>query len=239
MSIKLEVSLGEAFDKLTILYIKQQNISDNRKNDIIKEYNYLFNELSNYINDYKYLYNFLFKINLKIWNLMDIIRNNIDKETYYILCNETINLNDARFLIKKKINELSNSNFKEQKGYNIRGLNIILNCDMSIINGLNGAIRYYSIFYDEINLFVISENKDDTINIFKDDPFIKISIIEEEINNTFDKIIINDENIIQQISHSYFINNTKNNQNTDNLSKIEIIYNKLNLDFKIHDEYKN
>ena len=81
MSIKLEVSLGEAFDKLTILYIKQQNISDNRKNDIIKEYNYLFNELSNYINDYKYLYNFLFKINLKIWNLMDIIRNNIDKET--------------------------------------------------------------------------------------------------------------------------------------------------------------
>jgi hypothetical protein len=239
MSIKIEVSLGEAIDKLTILDIKQQNIMDHRKNDILKEYHYLFNELTNYINDYKYLYDILFKINLKIWKLMDIIRNNIDKETYCNLCNETINLNDARFLIKKKINEVSISNFKEQKGYNIRVLNIILNCDLNIINGLNGAIRYYSLFYDEINLYVVNENKINIATIFKDDPFIKILTIDDITDTKNDTITIIDDDIIQRISHSYFINKTINITNTDNLSKIETIYYKLNLDFKIHDDYKN
>ena len=41
MSIKLEISLGEAIDKLTILDIKRDKIVDNRKNDVETEFDYL------------------------------------------------------------------------------------------------------------------------------------------------------------------------------------------------------
>ena len=43
MSIKLEVSIGEALDKLTILDIKKDKIVDvNNKADVVNEYKYLY-----------------------------------------------------------------------------------------------------------------------------------------------------------------------------------------------------
>ena len=75
--IVLEVSLGEALDKLTILDIKCDKIKDERKIDCQKEYDLLYSELKDYVKEFSYHYRILKKINLTIWNLQD----NIHKDT--------------------------------------------------------------------------------------------------------------------------------------------------------------
>ena len=110
--ITLPVSLGEALDKLSILEIKLDMVKDDRRNDVKVEYDLLYAILKEYISD---SYTLLKTVNLDIWNLMDRIRIKCSDEEYMTLCKETIEANDVRFRIKKKINK--NSIIKEQKGY--------------------------------------------------------------------------------------------------------------------------
>lgn len=244
MSIKIHVSLGEALDKLTILEIKKNKIHDNRQNDIITEFNYLSKELKIYTQRHKYLYSILYKTNARIWDCMDIIReSNKPVSDIYEYVDETIVLNDSRYLIKKKINEVCNSFLKEQKGYNIRVLTIILNCDMDTIIILNGAIRYYSFFYDEVILLSISENIQRLKQMFNDDKFIiinNIDINEREKSMNGDCVTVNQNNITVKVSQSFLIKNTNSENDTNNKysNKINNIYQKLGLNVSIFDEYK-
>lgn len=103
MSIKLECSIGEAIDKLTILDIKLEKIKDDRRNDVLIEHSYLTNELKTVINNHKYNYEKLRQINLEIWELQDDIRSfGLSNPSYVNICHDIINLNDARFIVKKR-----------------------------------------------------------------------------------------------------------------------------------------
>jgi hypothetical protein len=246
MSVKLDISLGEAIDKLTILDIKKDKITDSRKIDVENEFEYLLTELKTYVAKYEYYYNILKKTNLKIWELQDTLRSNTSEQNiYYDICDEILNLNDSRYLIKKKMNEVCNSRLKEQKGYSIRMLDIILNCDMNTISILNGAIRYYSFFYDEVNLFSTTEHMAFLHNTFNDDPFINIYCIEkasiDEISKN-DCVSIENTSITVKLLHSFF---NKNNNSTNHIynntysKEINDIYCKLGMNVNIFDEYKN
>jgi hypothetical protein len=244
MSVKLDVSLGEAIDKLTILDIKRDKINDIRKIDVENEFEYLFTELKTYVANYKYYYDILKKTNQQIWELQDTLRsNNCPQNGYYDICDEILNLNDSRYLVKKKINEVCNSKLKEQKGYNIRRINIILNCDIDTINILNGAIRYYSFFYDEVNLFSSDENIMYLNNTFDDDPFIHINILEKVCNNEFsinDYVSIDNTCITVKLLHSFFNkhNNSENYIYNNTYSKeVNDIYCKLGMNVTIFDDY--
>ena len=254
MSVKLEVSIGEALDKLTILDIKKDKIVDvNNKADVVKEYNYLYNELKDFISRNNYYYCILKKVNLEIWDLMDIIRTPIDREKYYLLCDITVNLNDSRFLVKKKINSLSESNLKEQKGYKKRCINIASNIDNNIFILFLGAIRYYSLFYDEV--FVYVKNVQNYNNEFID-PYIHIlpfTTTELIKNDNHDYVIVytTDGNgkpyehieIDKKITHTYFINKKKYDEISNNTYKetldtlINEIYKKLDLEPTISLEF--
>lgn len=115
--VLLEVSLGEALDKLSILEIKLEKIKDQEKlKHVQKEYDTILNQ----IDKNNIYYNQLKQKNLEIWDLMDKLMNqNLDKELddneYNLICRKTVLENDNRFKIKNKINE--NSNLKEQKSY--------------------------------------------------------------------------------------------------------------------------
>lgn len=247
MSVEIHVSLGEALDKLSILEIKKDNINDSRRGDIITELDYLHNKLEIYRQKYKYLYSILYKTNLRIWDCMDIIRERPSHEVYEYI-DETIQLNDSRYLIKKKLNEISNSQLKEQKGYKLRVLNILFGCNTreSTIYILNGAIRYYSFFYDVIEL--ISKSSECEIHlrrIFDDDPFIKVSLFSpcnaDSIANT-DSISIDDTEISVNITHSFFTKKYRSAEGNDNnkySAQIKDIYNKLGVRVNIFDEYRN
>jgi hypothetical protein len=164
MNIELPVSLGEAIDKLTILYIKCQKITDNRKIDVQKEYNILYEKLNKFIEKHKELYISMKKVNLIIWDQMDILRDgSTSDEEYMKLCRECIETNDIRFRIKNKINLISNSHLKEQKSYKINRLIIELNCNEEYFHLFIEPIKYLSYVYDEIII-----NHIGNINVIKD-----------------------------------------------------------------------
>jgi len=121
--MKIEVSIGEIVDKLSILQIKKENIIDKEKlQNVNKEYLYLheivFSELNiNHDDDYLRL----LEVNKTLWKIEDDIR---EKESKKEFDNQFIELarsvyitNDVRANIKKSINIKYGSLFVEEKSY--------------------------------------------------------------------------------------------------------------------------
>jgi hypothetical protein len=122
--MNIEVSHGEIVDKLTILQIKNQNITDPIKLDnIVKEYNYLLsiveNDLGISIESPEYLE--LLSINNELWVIEDDIREKERQkefdEDFIKLARAVYYTNDIRAKIKKEINLKYSSGFIEEKSY--------------------------------------------------------------------------------------------------------------------------
>ena len=119
-----------------------------------------------FISLYNYFYTILKKVNLEIWELQDSIRSDSSNKSFYSLCNEILNLNDSRYLVKKKINEICCSKLKEQKGYNLRNLDIILNVSddfLSITIELESGLDIPS-FSDDVYALIGSLNLESLTN---------------------------------------------------------------------------
>ena len=120
--MKIEVSIGEIVDKLTILQLKKDNIKNDVKlKNIILEYDYLFNIVFNELNIDNTDYNKLFLTNKKLWEIEDKIRQ---KEKMLSFDDDFIDLarnvyitNDIRSDQKKDINLKYKSLFVEEKSY--------------------------------------------------------------------------------------------------------------------------
>jgi hypothetical protein len=194
--LHLPVSLGEAIDKITILDIKLDKIKDNRKNDVQKEYDLLFENLKSFIIDYTQLYKTMKKVNLLIWDMMDVLRDgNVDEESYLKVCKECIEYNDIRFRVKNKINYVSKSLLKEQKSYKINRLIIVINKESNNNEIFLNIIKYLSFIYDEI--IIMSEfNLDYLKNYFNYDITILFkSTVETEIIDYKCRVVIEKEYI--------------------------------------------
>lgn len=122
--MEIEVSVGEIVDKLSILQIKKENITDEIKlGNVTKEYLYLHEIVFAKLNvSYDDQYVRLLKVNKKLWDIEDKIR---DKERNKEFDSEFIELarlvyftNDKRAEIKKEINLKYSSTFVEEKSYN-------------------------------------------------------------------------------------------------------------------------
>lgn len=173
--IELPVSYGEAFDKLTILDIKLQKITDSRRNDVQVEYDAINNKLKPlFTNNILYHYNILKAINLKIWDMQDEFRDSKDMNQKNKLCNEIIIDNDRRFRVKHKINYLLDSHLKEQKGYKKRRAFILNHLGHGDMLTTNGLVRYYSTIFDEVVVPCIKTFIPSMELVYADDPTIKL-----------------------------------------------------------------
>lgn len=115
------VSIGELYDKFTILQIKKENIKDEYKLEII---NKELECLKIYVDKFNLdilLVNEMKSINKKLWDIEDKIR---DKERIKEFDDEFITLarqvyitNDARNETKNKINSKLNSSLIDIKSY--------------------------------------------------------------------------------------------------------------------------
>ena len=123
--ILAEISAGELIDKITILNIKKEKISNNEKLvEIEKELKSLKDTFNKKIipdNSLLELMEQLKKINLKLWDIEDGKRNAEKNkkfdERFIELARNVYKLNDERAKIKLKINNLLGSNIKEVKSY--------------------------------------------------------------------------------------------------------------------------
>ena len=123
--ILAEISAGELIDKITILEIKKEKISNKEKLvEVNKELNSLIETLKKTINDESKIINFkkdLKNINLKLWDIEDGKRsaekNNKFDEKFIQLARNVYKFNDKRAKIKLAINNALGSNIKEVKSY--------------------------------------------------------------------------------------------------------------------------
>ena len=126
MKILAEISVGELFDKITILNIKTQKIQDSEKLTNIKnELNFLNNQASNInVKDKESLnknINKLQSINEELWDIENYKReceaNKDFGEKFIELSRDVHFKNDIRAQIKKEINLLTDSIIVEEKEY--------------------------------------------------------------------------------------------------------------------------
>ena len=123
--ILAEVSIGELFDKISILEIKQEKIKDPEKlKFIVNEHSILKEQLDKNVKSDEKLNN-LFKslkeINSKLWLIEDDKRrcekDKIFKEKFIKLSRDVHFLNDDRAKIKLEMNNYTGSSIKEIKEY--------------------------------------------------------------------------------------------------------------------------
>lgn len=120
--MKIEVSNGEIIDKLTIIQIKLERISDDAKrSNLKKEYEVLKKASETIIGTDDPLYRELYDVNCNLWVIEDKIR---DLERSKDFGNEFIEvarsvyfMNDRRSEIKRAININTSSGLIEEKSY--------------------------------------------------------------------------------------------------------------------------
>ena len=123
--IYAEISAGELVDKITILEIKKEKITNKEKLiEIKKELDSLTNTFNKSIKkniNLETLTKELENVNLKLWNIEDKKRDLEKKQEFgkeFIeLARNVYKSNDERAKIKLKINEALGSNIKEVKSY--------------------------------------------------------------------------------------------------------------------------
>ena len=129
MNVSIRVSLGEFLDKLSILAIKLERITDNNKIEHIKyehtvlqdKFESLLITNNHQIGTMKEFYDKLKSINQEIWDIENTIRELEAKGSYGEEFIETARniyfKNDERAAIKKEINLLYGSDMVEEKSY--------------------------------------------------------------------------------------------------------------------------
>lgn len=118
MKVQIPVSIGELLDKITILQIKSF-ISDNKyvKKEL-EELTLIKSTLTQYTLEHEVQ---LKEVNEKLWKIEDRLRQ-LEKEKnfgeeFIELARSVYITNDKRSEIKRKINELTDSDYREVKFY--------------------------------------------------------------------------------------------------------------------------
>jgi len=119
----VEVAIGEIFDKITILDIKLERISDESRLTYVQGEKNVLEEalIMEGVEIDSELYQELRDINIKIWDTEAGFREKEAKQEFddefVQFARLNAKYNDERFLVKKRINEHYDSPVREQKSY--------------------------------------------------------------------------------------------------------------------------
>ena len=123
MNIKVDVSLGELVDKISILRIKQKFITDAEKLSHVNKEEQVLTQTLNELNleEITPFLEELVEVNTKLWKIEDDIRDKErDKEfdeKFIELARAVYVTNDQRFDVKNRINSKFDSGLREVKSY--------------------------------------------------------------------------------------------------------------------------
>lgn len=122
--VNIPVSIGEIIDKLSILQVKKNKISNSEKLAFInKEFELLYNLSAEYLNDMliEKLYHELVTTNSNLWEIEDRLRilekEGIFEGEFIDLARKVYFTNDIRFDLKNQINLMTSSEIREIKEY--------------------------------------------------------------------------------------------------------------------------
>lgn len=210
--IILNISIGDALDKLSILKIKLVKIQEEeRKCEVIKELALLEKILEKHKHQYEFHFKILEKINQSIWNKLVEFRKMENDELEYgwdsdptdsfilnpkltkhilhqnKLFKDITNENDNRYRVKNKINILCNSALKEQKGYKLKNAFVLSHLGLGDNICMIGVVRYLATKYDKVKVVCKNCNQKNLQLMYADDVDIELYLIEEDHDITSKK----------------------------------------------------
>jgi hypothetical protein len=125
--MKVEISVGEGIDKLSILEIKYKKIPDEEKRVEIKKEMDALQECTQYKNQFLFYYRLLMYVNEKLWDMTDSIQKmSMTDGNYAEISNDLFLFNQKRFRLKRIFNLLTSSNIKEQKNNRLKTCKIVI-----------------------------------------------------------------------------------------------------------------
>jgi len=183
MHIYISVPIADVYDKLSILDIKADKITNLDKLAIIRlEISALKNDTEG-LNINLVFYNRLKDINANLFNLLDRmyeLKHDVSNHEYSILANKSFTENDRRFRMKRKINNFHSSEINEVKSYSSK-VCIIKNRDLLFDSKTIDKIQDLSTYYDKVFVIGSLDNA-----LFQSDGSI-IGISTEEIEELSSK----------------------------------------------------
>ena len=189
--IILPVSVGEALDKLSILQIKKEFISDAKKSHVTQEITYLLPSLQIHIDKNLKYYHWLKWINQIIWDLNDNIRLLTLADTNYgQIMSDILNANEARFRIKTMIDVRTDSIIKVHKSYDIKKCTVYMPYNASLAAPLFGVIQWLTTQYDTINIVTSAL----IIGMYRD-WFDEYSNINYDVIDSFNEVVTSGRNL--------------------------------------------
>ena len=121
MKISVPVGVGELYDKISVLEIKSEKITDEAKLVHVRRELSLLKETAAQFPIDEALYTNLKKVNLRLWDIEDAIRVEESRhdfgEKFIQLARSVYASNDERSKIKREINLASGSDIVEVKSY--------------------------------------------------------------------------------------------------------------------------
>jgi hypothetical protein len=175
--IEVPVSYGEAFDKLSILNIKEKRITDITKLAKVRvEKELLATRLSTWATSVNNEMQLLEYVNGLLWDVEDELRllelkGNTKGAKFHRHAREVYCLNDRRAEIKRQIDNTLSSVIQEVKSYApYKGKKLLLlgHLGLGDIIIMNGLIRYKALFHEEVRLVVFAKYLDSVRFMFRD-----------------------------------------------------------------------
>jgi hypothetical protein len=176
-SISIDTAISDAMDRHSILEVNLMKITDEEKvKKISEEKRLLSDKLDEYMPKVRFYYESLVSINEKIWGLLDAAKyqNDNNPEKQLDLFKEQEDYNERRFMVKRKIDHILNSNIKEQKGYKTKKAMVLGHLGMGDQLYTVGMIRYLSTIYDEVIVICKDNTEKNVKQIYSDDPTIAV-----------------------------------------------------------------
>jgi hypothetical protein len=146
----IEISIGEGLDRLSILEIKEREITDpGRLVEIRKEIASL-GAFQPYKERFSYYYKLILLVNKRIWDLTNRIKAMVCRDAAFAeVAYEIFELNQARFRVKNVLNEMTHDGIKEQKSYGRTEVSVVLSSETEEVGRL---LAYLSLSYDSVQI---------------------------------------------------------------------------------------
>ena len=204
--MKLEVSIGEAIDKLSILELKRQKITDAFKLAEINKEIHTFSDVQEYKKQLPFFYKLLGFVNQYIWEITDEIKamdlsiaeNSTTASKYASLAHDIFEYNQKRFRLKHFFNSLLDSSIKEQKSYTTSICFIHIENETVLFSKLS-ELFYLSISYDCLYIENIYEPFLSKILQLPSIQYIDLNLVEEPVLIPKTSIILADFSISKSL----------------------------------------
>lgn len=148
----IEISEGEALDRMSILEIKKANITEEiRLAEIDKELQQ-YDKIQSIKTKYIIFYKLLYYVNQQIWDRTNEIKGcHVYDEQYAKWSFNIFEWNQQRFRMKDIINRLENTTIKEQKSYSKKNI-IYLHDQKTSFEELVIILLYLLLSYDNVQV---------------------------------------------------------------------------------------